>query len=340
MNNLFIASSPMHILNAIIITALTEDYENNLVLCGRFKERNVFFFQLLESWHLNPFSHIFNLPELKHTSQIIPVMNKVRPDNVIFGNDRRPEFYALKSIQQRFGFNLDYMDDGLFSYTEPTKKRPGKFVHHMKNIVRKVVKGYTKPYGKPFGSSEKIKKAYLFFPEIAKSDIRKKECLRLDINQNVKHILSDLGQHAARVLDMKMPPHGSRVALYALPHQLHINSTVIQEIKQSLLDSVEQGMTVVLKNHPRNDEQLISELTKCLNDSSEIYVIPKDLPIEILIYSLQPEVVFSGISSIFLSCKAMSLNTRFELMATAAERENMPDIMQFLLYNKNIQSID
>jgi len=308
---IFLATSPLHVIISTLIASSLNKEKCNLVLCGKEKQRIKQFHALISDWPESPFAKVFALDKAKRPKDFINVITEVKPTEVITGNDLVPEFFAIAHLANNYTFNLSYMDDGLHSYIEYKKELPSKFNHSLKNLVRKISKGYKKPFPHTLGSSPLTKKAYLFFPNLAKDNILNKECSSIGINKNSRNLLSSFGRHCLKNLHIDFPRAEETLALFVLPHFSRMNNSIKNEFIRAIKQAVVSGMTPMIKNHPSNNDDLISGYKSLY---SKVYIIPKSLPVELIICHHPPQFIMGGLSSIFLSTKALTNEVRFNLI--------------------------
>lgn len=311
MSIIFLATSPLHIIISTLIASTFEKNTCNLILCGKEKQRIQNFNSLISTWSESPFQEVYPLVKAKNPKDFINLVEKLKPTEVIAGNDLVPEFFALAHLAKRYSFSLSYMDDGLHSYIEYKKKIPSQLAHSTKNLIRQFSKGYKKPFPHTLGSSPLTKKAYLFFPDLAKKNIQSKDCTYISINREKKNLLKSFGWQCIKKLNIKLPDTDKNVALFVLPHFSRITYSIEEDFKRAIKSSINDGLTIILKNHPSNDDRLLLELMAL---SKKSYVIPKSIPVELIICCHPPHLIMGGLSSIFLSTKALASNSRFSLV--------------------------
>jgi hypothetical protein len=314
MSIIFLATSPLHIIISTLIASSMKKTDCNLILCGKEKERIKLFHTLLTQWPQSPFSNIVALEHAKKPKNFIDTLNAIKPTEVIVGNDLLPEFFALAHLSTKFNFKLSYMDDGLNSYIEYDKAVKNKYFHFLKNITRRITKGYTKPLPHTLGSSPLTNNAYLFFPLLAKNKIISKNCLQIIINKKSIMILKDFGEHCCKELNLQLPSGQENIALFVLPHHSRMSLAIQRDFENSMKESIAKNLIPVLKNHPSNSDTVAENILNKFTKNS-ISTIPKSLPIELIICCKQPNFIMGGLSSIFLSTKAMSDNIKFKLIA-------------------------
>jgi hypothetical protein len=311
MSTIFLATSPLHIIISTLIASSMKKTDCNLILCGKEKERIKLFHTLLTQWPQSPFSNIIALMHAKKPGNFTDSLREIQPTEVIVGNDLVPEFFAISHLAKKFNFKISYMDDGLHSYIEYKKELPSHFIHELKNLGRRLIKGYTKPYPHTLGSSPLTTSAYLFYPKLSKEEVAKKKCHTISTNDLSKSLLASLGEHCIKNWDINLPD--SNFALFVVPHYSRMTGSIKLEFINSIKSFHKNGITSIIKNHPSNDDCYIEDLFKDLPEDIAIE-IPKTLPIEILICARPPKFIMGGLSSIFLSTKALARDTEFKLV--------------------------
>jgi hypothetical protein len=311
MSNIFLATSPLHVIISTLIASSMKRVECHLILCGKEKERIKLFHTLLHQWPQSPFSSIIALEHAKRPSNFIHTLNTIKPSEVIVGNDLVPEFFAIAHLSVKYNFKLSYMDDGLHSYIEYIKDLPFPIIHEIKNLGRRLIKGYTKPFPHTIGSSPLTTSAYLFYPEFSKELVAKKKCYKISINEASKSSLASLGEHCINNWDISLP--ATNIALFVLPHYSRMSESIKFEFITSITSFYNDGVFPIIKNHPSNDDSYIEDILGGIPKNIAIEV-PKTLPIEILICARPPAFIMGGLSSIFLSTKALARDTKFKLV--------------------------
>lgn len=330
MKTTFLATSPLHVLIAIIIASNNENSEQQLIICGRHKKRNTILYRLISQWRDNPFFEVINLKKSRRPWHFKQALKSFNPQVVLAGNDLTKQFYSVAALSKKLGYSMEYMDDGLHSYIEYSKELPHPLLHAFQSLFIRLLKGYTKPYPHTLGSSPITKKAHLFFPELAKLTIRDKECKKIVISEHTIELLQDLASYAVESLGIEMPDPKRKVALYTLPHHTRITSETLSSFSASMQRSLMKGYQVVIKNHPSNEDSLIKFFRKAV-EGEQFLILPKILPIEIFIFLTHPILVCGGLSSIFLTTKALNAESSLEIHMSDEEAENIPLSLQGLL---------
>ena len=105
-----------------------------------------------------------------------------------------------------------------------------------------------------------------------------------------------------------------------------MNSSINEEFIGAIKQAIESGMIPIIKNHPSNNDNIAFDLQKLYNTS---YVVPKSLPIELIICYHLPQYIMGGLSSIFLSTKALTDEVSFNLIGD--DYSNIPEQLSEIL---------
>lgn len=318
MNVLILASSPLHLLNALLLSQNYTNWKISLVFTGQHKDRCNLFSDTINNWKENPF-HSVSYEAITSNDEAADLINKTSPAMIVAGNDLISEFTILAYSAKKKSIEIAYMDDGLFSYFEYDKHIPNIIYYHTRNFLRRTIKKYSKPLPHTMGSSPYTKKAFLLYPSKAKRNILKKECLPIVSKENFynqKSILNKFSYHLIDSLKIKIDSNFSN-SLIALPHESRIDKSIKSKIVKSLSEFENSNTTVYIKNHPNNSDSIIKDLTENTNTIE----IPKYLPIELFIPLIQPKIFLGGFSSIYCYVKKLFPETEISIIGERLNNE-------------------
>jgi len=254
---LFIASTPLHLFDALLIAQSSQEKNHHLCYVDRQDEDDLYF-TTLDAWEHNPFSamDIF-VTSRRSTIQkirskratiaaLIALIERERPVRIVVGNDRKTEMAAvIHSFKGHIPF--DYMDDGLHSYMEEKSSfyKYGFFDAWMKRVVY----GYPMSVPKVIGSSNSIENLYLYAPELRHQALQRKPAYPLDTHYlhtvEAKHwyraILSALG------MDIEKELEGIKSILF-LPHPKALDQAKYGKLQEKL----KGRRDIAIKLHPRD----------------------------------------------------------------------------------------
>ncbi|KZZ43116.1 MAG: hypothetical protein MK185_16240 [Saccharospirillaceae bacterium] len=316
MTRLFLVTSPLHLLVAILIASKSRNDRNLTILTGKNEERCVLFKKHLESWDTSPFSSVIHLVNGRNPAHFNQYLKHEKIDEIITGNDLTPEFHALLSCTSlNKATTVSYMDDGLYSYIEYEKEVPNKALYLLKNFFREATKGYKKPFPHTLGSSPLTSKCYLFYPEKRKPTLQKKSCeLIISDTEQIK-TLKSFAKHQLKHYKLQSLKEGYR--LIAIPHQKALTDAFKQSLIKEITDS--SGL-IAIKNHPSNNSEILGTL---IPPETEYIVIPQEVPLELLISLYTPKQLISGVSSTALTVKALSPETNIKAISWPKEIESI-----------------
>ena len=255
---ILIASTNLHLINSIIISKqFKDDYQ--LFFIGKksdFLEFSKKFFRdviLFEEDKSSLFKKVSK--RVENSKKMIELAEKLKPDEIIVGNDRKIETSVLI---ENFDANYSYMDDGLHSYI-PEKQHLFKY-----SIFEKWLKEllYRSRLQVPKFIGCNLKKAYLYKPEFAFCPFKEK--VKLDINLLRREDFEDF-------LDVKIDFN----KLILFPHPKFVNSDFLEKVKK-----IADEKTAV-KLHPRDK-------------NSYPFKVLDNIPFEILLLKMDKNVKIYG----------------------------------------------
>lgn len=327
-NHLFLASTPFNMLtSAMVAFTLPEGDKAYLGLIDQPKVERVFVTALRE-WAGSPFEKSIALSQqakgkakrqLRQIAftNIAEVIDKIKPNKIYTGNDRRIEFqfamqYARKLTPSCTGV---YIDDGTYSYL-------GRKTHWLKdkvadNLIKKLTYGAWWQQPQTVGASSWISEAILAFPSSAVKELQSKKCFSLPENLN-RNEFKQLANACLAMLNYKAEKLAQINALVLFPHESVASERAKTKLGYWLKN---QNAKISFKHHPR------TQFTNTL-DSKDAWLIPEratevpaGIPIEVLLPLIQPTCQLAGdVSTALLTAKWL----RPELEVTAFVTSETP----------------
>ena len=264
--HVFLASTPLHLLQALAITDVHQLNDAHLLMIDQDSALKTPYFTQLTQWSNNPFAsmHQFFRPprqplrkwqarqatfrELKH------IAKHIRPKAIYGGNDRRIEFQYLMHTASEMNLMPRgiYLDDGLFTYAgrQASFSINDRFIDH---AIKKLVYGFWWKHPKTVGASDWITDGYVAFPDLAHPLLQSKHLKPLTAKYwqcpSVTSFCQQLIDQAAAQIDFSQFD-----AVITLPHESILNQQ--PRYRDKLIKIIEhwrqQNGTVAIKSHPRN----------------------------------------------------------------------------------------
>ena len=262
MKKVFIASTYLHIIDSIIISKMYNDKftlffigQNNdfVTFCNKFFDIHLF------TENKSSLKSKIN-QRIKNSKKMIELIQKINPNEIIVGNDRKIETSILI---ENYKNNYSYMDDGLHSYI-PEKQHIFKYTIFEKYLKILLYKNKLK-IPKFIGCN--LDKAYLYKPEFGLKCYKEKIKLNIDLlNKN------DFNGYLDNIkLDFNK--------LILFPHPKFINKQFLDKVKK-IIDK-----NTAIKLHPRDKNKYF--------DSN---ILPNN-PLEILLLKMNKNITIYGDNS-------------------------------------------
>jgi hypothetical protein len=302
---LFLASTPLHILNSVAIASKTPSTPACLWLIDQPIVENNPYFDLIKSWHNSPFSELrISQGHIKGTKAKLENRKRVfaefeqwvtrnEPGQLFTGNDRRIEFqYAMHCAKsKRSDVQGIYMDEGTFTYVgrEASASFSDRIVD---NWLKKLTYGFWWKNPPTIGASQWISDVYAAFPDLVHPLLAQKKLHPLQPahtdNPTVRDFCSLLVKHfGADPQTLK-----DLGAVLTLPHESII--TKLDGYKDAMdsvmAEIISDGRIVGVKYHPRNTNPDILQA----ENRTGAYVIPHRIPFEAILPLLPPEATIIG----------------------------------------------
>lgn len=320
--NLFMANTPLVVLEAAAAARQT-GARAQLVLLEDF-DLAPRLANLLRRWRDNPFEAIVRLPGRHEEHRRGPgaqrglsafvrrlaakrdirretlallrdIDARFEPDAVWVGNDKKVETqYALHLASQRSGDRAGrYLDDGLHSYLGRFRERP--LVRRVDEIVKRISYGRWARRVPQIGTSPWIAESWLAFPDEAVDQDPRRQRHALPRDWFTGRDFLRLSALAAREFAVDCEALRACSAVVVLPHSnlLRGNDELRRTLQRLMAAAAACGRGVALKYHPREREADPAGVL----EGSEALVLPKLLPMELLLPLLAPAALLAGEAS-------------------------------------------
>ena len=261
-NIVLIASTPLHLFDAIIIAQSFPQNRYHLLYIDQISLEDVYF-AALQIWKNTPFisTHIVMTKkksllekiQSKKTSirEILAFIDMIKPQRIIVGNDRKNETAAV--IQKvKHTIAIDYMDDGLHSYIiEQSHIFKYTFVD---SCLKSIVYMHKIITPKIIGGSKYIENLYLYQPALRHVALKDKPAYRLDTSYlhkpNIQEWISIVIQKLHIDLDQELSDISS---ILFLPHPKELSKEKLLLLQKKLLHKEH----IAIKLHPRDNTSKI-----------------------------------------------------------------------------------
>ena len=302
---LFMASTPLHILNSVALASQVPDSSSCLWLIDQPSVEENPYFNLIKDWRDSPFSEVrISQGHIKGTkaklanrkrifAEIDHWVDQYGPEQLFTGNDRRIEFqYAMYcATSKRSDVQGIYMDEGTFTYVgrEASASFSDRIVD---NWLKKLTYGFWWKNPATIGASQWVSDVYAAFPDLVHPLLAQKKLHPLQPchadNPTVRSFCSLLverfGADPQTLKDLSTVltlPHESIIA--KLDGYREAMDSVMAEI-------INDGRMVGVKYHPRNANPDILRA----ESRKGAYVIPHRIPFEAILPLLPYEATIIG----------------------------------------------
>ncbi len=322
---LLIASTTLHLFDALIIALSSQKYAFYLYYIDRDSIDDIYF-KTLQNWEGNPFREMTLLCSNKTTlyqkviskrrtiASLIDAVEELQPRSIIVGNDRKTETAALISYLNN-QYPIDYMDDGLHSYLLE-KRHPLQYTF-LDNWLKYLIYGY-KIYIPPcVGCSSSIRYLYLYAPHLRHIKLKRKKAFELDtsclhtpqVQSWLKMVINTLKIDLGAL-------HTDIQGVLFLPHPKMLTPTIYQKLQEKL----RHRSHIAIKCHPRDN------ISVTYFPSHKI--IPQELSAE-LIFLLYPQLkVYSFASTTLLMAKWLAPKLKVYALEFSQNDTPMQKLMQ------------
>lgn len=311
----FMVSTPLHLYNAMAIALMQRHrWRSHLWFIDQ-KDQGNPYYQVLKNWPDHPFASIdyfvTNLPgtgakiraRKAAFERIATLLEDIRPEEILVGNDRRIEFvYAVNHVCRRLNLPVrgSLIDDGVYSYIDQRSKWYQDTAPE--RMVKKLVYGGWYERTPSIGDSALIEQAFVAFPEFVNSYLRRLTVRAIDLELYRSPEIRDYSSMmlASGNIDRRILP-GYDLVL-TLPHESLLRRfPVFLENVRLLLDSVRgNGRRIGIKYHPRQSEDDPLRLV-----SAREQLIPRTVAFEILLPLLGQPLILGDVSTVLLTARWM-----------------------------------
>jgi hypothetical protein len=302
---LFMASTPLHILNSVALASQAPESTSCLWLIDQPSVEENPYYNLIKDWGDSPFSEVrISQGHIKGTkaklanrkrifAEIDHWVDQYGPEQLFTGNDRRIEFqYAMYcATSKRSDVQGIYMDEGTFTYVgrEASASFSDRIVD---NWLKKLTYGFWWKNPATIGASPWVSDVYAAFPDLVHPLLTQKKLYPLQPchadNPTVRSFCSLLVERFGA--DPKTLKDLSTVL--TLPHESIIAKLDgYREAMDSVMaEIINDGRMVGVKYHPRNANPDILEASS----REGAYVIPHRIPFEAILPLLPHEATIIG----------------------------------------------
>lgn len=321
-NELYLTSTPLHLLNAIAIASSRPDHQSHIILIDQPVVKGNPYFSILYQWQDSPFSslNIFQgrIKGIREKlaarkiifSQLDDIIQNLNPSRIYTGNDRRIEFqYAMQSQLKQHDHQAVgiYMDEGTFTYVG-RKDSASISDKYIDNVIKKLTYGFWWKNPITIGASDWIKELYAAFPNKVHPLLQGKQLNALqhcyENNTIVQSFCSELIKH----FEAKVHVISQLDAILTLPHESIIDS--IDGYRESMLSALDQltgaKLKVGIKYHPRNTNP---DILNCA-DKEGVSVLPHQIPFEAILPLLGECIIIGDISSTLINGRWLKPNAK------------------------------
>lgn len=341
---LYLCSTPLHILNAVAIASTRQEYEHHIWLIDQPIVDNNPYFDILNNWNDSPFKRVnISAGQIKGTkkklanrklifSQLKSYIKEIHPSRIYTGNDRRIEFqYAMhccaKAKQPASGI---YMDEGTFTYVG--RAASSSFSdQYVDNLLKKLTYGFWWKNPSTIGGSEWITEVYAAFPHLVHEKLKGKKIISLQEyfvdNNTLEGFCGKLVEYfgaskeKVKTLNVVMTlPHESIIELKAGYRETMLS--VLGELKTT-------GANIGIKYHPRNSNPDLLNVT----GDSLVHLIPNKIPFEAILPLISKNSIIVGdVSSTLINTRWL----RTDAKIISIENDSLPASEAFLTFFEKI----
>lgn len=331
MVSIYLASTPLHILNSLAIAGKTEG-EHHLILIDQPDVEKNIYFELLSSWKFSPFSstQIFQgriksakakLEQRKVLFQSLRLLvEQWKPDWILTGNDRRIEFQFMMHACQDLGLQSQgaYMDEGTFTYVG-RQASSGLGDKIIDNIIKKISYGLWWSNPPTIGGSHWVKRIFAAYPNLVVNRLKSKDVIDLKPFHRDNPSVDSFSEHFLGHFSFDHTSLANVALLITTPHE-----SLIQKIpgyRDQLLDCIQQankqGQSVAVKYHPRNTDPDILGLKR----TSGVSLIPSAIPFELICPLMKDITLVGDLSSTLIN--ASWLTPEVKVLALKVDSGNL-----------------
>lgn len=314
-NELYLASTPLHILNAIAIASQREQSHAHLILIDQPDVEGNPYFQLLNSWENSPFQSVdiyqgrikglkAKLANRKAVfEKLDSVVKAIQPEKIYTGNDRRIEFQYAMHAQLKYNNKAAigvYMDEGTFTYVG-RKDSVSISDKYIDNGLKKLTYGFWWKNPITIGGSDWIQEVYAAFPEHVHALLKGKSLKPLQPFYQDNQTVRDFCERIFRFFGEDVKKVSDLTAIFTLPHESIIERIPgYQESVEAVIEQLlSKQVKVGIKYHPRNTNPDI------LNAKGRpgITLLSHKVPFEAILPNLGRCTIIGDVSSTLINSK-------------------------------------
>ncbi|GGY52963.1 hypothetical protein GCM10011297_27220 [Bacterioplanes sanyensis] len=321
-HQLFLASTPLHLLNSVAIASRSADINADLWLIDQPVVADNPYHQLLNHWQGSPFNQI-HISGGQHGSQRAKLnsrrqtfarlqqwVEQYRPATIFTGNDRRIEFqYAMHCAQQtgRCAKGV-YMDEGTFTYVG--RKASASFSDRIIDSgLKKLIYGRWWQSPPTIGGSAWIDEIFVAFPQLVHPLLQQKQAVPLQPLFEGNTVVQDFCQQLLNFFAANTADVGELDCILTLPHESIIER--LPGYRDAMLRTVQTlqaaGLRTGIKYHPRNSNPDILNAA----ERDGFVLLPHRVPFEALLPLLPANPLIIGdVSSTLINSRWLRPDAR------------------------------
>lgn len=340
--SLFIVSTPLHLLVSIAIVDTLKIEQAHLLFIDQVVGRANPYYETIKNWTQSPFSSVDilyrpdrnvwrKLTVRKKTFQAIKqLVERIRPQHIYTGNDRRIEFQSAmhQSTQMRLYPTGYYMDEGTFTYVG--RKASNSFAdRYIDNIFKKLAYGLWWQHPVTVGASNWINIIYVSYPALVHPLLKTKNTVHLNLQFWQSELLISFCHQLVSYIGY--PDKLAQLdVVITLPHEsiLQANIDYKNKITAIVEQYLQQGYQVGIKYHPRDAQDDALQLAS----NKAVSLLSKALPFEALLPMIKANAMIIGDFSTTLITSRL---LRPDLTVQAIDHGDQEKAQQFAeLYKK------
>lgn len=324
MNNIFIASTPYHVILSCGLALENNNHKNHLVIIEDFIKSTILYKNIMD-WEDGPFKSVILLEgnfsnnvnrsikmiEKKNIKFLKKHIKKLNIDNSYVFNDSKPEAQALMHFLKKKSYKNKcfYVEDGSAAYATAKMKSYSSIKILSTKIKNKLFFGFWWKYIQIHGTSKWIDEIKVIFPQYIKKELTNKRVSEISKDnlfmiKNTKWVYNYLND-----LNFKLENIENYKVLLIIAHSSFTKKNDQYEIiiKKfvNYLNSI--GINMMIKYHPREREK---DFLKLRNKNN--YILPNSFPIEFLyiINNKNLDVIIGDISTSLITAKWILKNKK------------------------------
>jgi hypothetical protein len=256
------------------------------------------------------------------------IVDKLKPDLIAVGNDRRVEFQFAMHYSQREGYQPRgaYLDDGTFTYVGRKSReiRDAWFDRNLKKLF------YGSWWQQPasVGASEWVDDAYVAFPDLVHETLKQKFLHKINANQFESPSVKSLSKNLLNKFNIDNDVLEKFDIILTLPHASLIgDQSMYAGVMRRLVKNLcAKGKQIGIKYHPRQEG---TDPLGLAGDQGVI-LIPAPLAFEVLLPGLGNAVIVGDVSTTLLSSKWLRPTLRTIAISRGSYGEQFLDLFRTL----------